>query len=97
MIVNRAHFDPSERKLTFERWQDVEAIIENNKRLQNTPQDRKAIWRHTSTIPNVFLEKWLHEEWDRGHIIMNLYGEEMEKVIQRKLNDPDYRFLRTDK
>lgn len=95
-IVNRAHYDAAERRFTFERWQDVEAIIENNKRLQNTPQDRNAIWRHTATIPNIFLEKWLHEEWERGNKVM-MWSEEFDKIIQQKLNDPDYRFLRVDK
>jgi len=97
MIVNRAHYDAPERKFIFERWQDVEPIIENNKRLQNTPQDRKAIWRHTASIPAIFIEKWLQEAWERGQRITTIFGEEMEKIIQQKLNDPDYRFLRVDK
>lgn len=94
-IVNRAHYDAAERRFTFERWQDVEAIIENNKRLRNTPQDHKSGWRHTSTIPNIFLDKWLNEEWERGNPIM-MVGEEWERLIQRKINDPEYRFLRVD-
>ena len=96
MIQNSAHFDPAERKFTFVRTQDVEPILESNKRLQNEPQDHKAGWRHTSTIPNIFYDKWLNEEWERGNKIMSIFSEEFARVIQKKLSDPDWRFLRTD-
>jgi trehalose utilization protein len=94
--LNSVYFDPSEKKFTHVRTQDVEDIIENNKRLQNTPQDHKAVWRHTSTIPNIFYDRWLNEEWEKGNRITSIFSEEFGKVIQRKLSDPDWRFLRTD-
>ena len=53
--------------------QDVEAIIENNKRLQSIPQ--KSDWgRHVATIPNVFLTQWLNEEHARGNALLRLYS-----------------------
>lgn len=96
MILTRVHSDVSERKLTFERVQDVEAIIENNKRLQSEPQ--KSDWgRHVASIPNVILEHWLNEEYERGNTTLKLFRPEMDALVDRKLRDPDWRWLRTDK
>ena len=82
--------------LTAERWQDCEDIVERNKLLQNIPQ--KSDWgRHTATIPNVILEKWLNEEWARGNTELKMSGPEFDRIIQQKLNDPDWRWLRVDK
>ena len=75
--------------------QDVEPIIEHNKRLQSIPQ--KSDWgRHVATIPNVFLTQWLNEEHARGNALLRLYSKEMDDLVARKLRDPDWSFLRTD-
>jgi len=95
-IVNKAYYDPAERSFTFQRTQDITDILDRNKELQNLMQDPKADWRHTATIPNVIYEKWISEEWGRGNKITSIFGPEMEKVVQKKLQDPDYRWLRTD-
>jgi hypothetical protein len=79
--------------LTVERVQDVEPVIERNKALQGLPQ--KSDWgRHIATIPNVILERWMKEE---GVNVLGLSGEEWGKFIRKKLADPDWRHLRTDK
>lgn len=88
------HFDAAENTFTVEEVQDVEAIIENNKRLQGEAQ-KSDMMRHVASIPAIFLTQWLHEEWNRGNRI-KAFGKEMDKVVARKLRDPDYRFLRTD-
>ncbi len=75
--------------------QDVEDIIEANKRLQSTPQ--KCDWgRHVATIPNVFLTRWLNEELARGNTTLRMYSKEFDALVERKLKDPDWKFLRTD-
>jgi hypothetical protein len=92
-VVTRVHVDASERRVIFERVQDVEPILEHNKMLQTMPQ--KSDWgRHIGSIPNVILERWIHEE---GVNYLALPGDEFARLIRRKLNDPDWRHLRTDK
>lgn len=81
----------------YERWQDVEAIIENNKRLKNESQSRKSSFRHIASIPNIFIEKWLREAWESGNHGLKWCSPEMDALIAKKLRDPDYAFLRTDK
>jgi hypothetical protein len=85
-----------EGSLHVKTTQDVEDIIENNKRLQNTPQ--KSDWgRHVASIPNVILTQWLNEEYSRGNVGLRLFDEDFNRIVKMKLQDPDWRFLRTDK
>ncbi len=82
--------------LTVERVQDVEDIIERNKALQSEPQ--RSDWgRHVATIPLIFLERWLNEEHARGNTTLRLFTPELDALVKRKLADPEWRFLRTDK
>ena|SRR6185312_11098734 len=95
-VVTRPHFDPGGQTITIERIQDVEDIIERNKALQKIEQ--KSDWgRHVASIPNVILERWLNEEHARGNIGIKLFDAEMDRLVERKLKDPDWRWLRTDK
>ncbi len=80
--------------LTVVRTQDVEPIIEHNKQLQ-TMEQRSDWGRHVASVPNVVLEKWLNEEADRGNV-MQFGSEEFFAMVERKLQDPDYRMFRTD-
>ena len=90
------HHDDAEKKLIVNTYQDVEDIIENNKRLQTTPQ--KSDWgRHVASIPNNIINKWLMDEWGRGNTSLTMFGDEFDKLVERKLRDPDWRWLRTDK
>ena len=96
MIRTIFHGDDAAKNFTIERVQDVEDIIERNKSLQTVKQ--KSDWgRHIATIPNIFLEQWLNEEWKRGNTSIRLFSKEMDALIARKLRDPDWRFLRVDK
>lgn len=88
--------DRAERKIHIAVWQDVEDIIENNKRLQTTQQ--KSDWgRHVASIPNVILTQWLNEEWNRGNTSLKFLSAEFDQIVEKKLQDPDWKWLRTDK
>lgn len=95
-IDTQLHVDDSEGSFTINRVQDVQDIIDRNKHLQTVEQ--KSDWgRHVATIPNIFLEKWLNEEWNRGNVDLRLYTPQFDELCERKLKDPDWKFLRTDK
>ncbi len=90
-IVTKVHRDKTERKLVFERLQDCEPIIESNKAVAADPVKRD--WgRHIATIPNVILEKWIVED---GVNYLALPKDEFDRLIRRKLRDPDWAHLRT--
>ena len=96
-VITRFHKIPEERKLVVERIQNVEDIIENNKRLKNTSQ--KSDWgRHVASIPNVIYERFFNEyNAGRSTPDLNMFGPEFGEFVNRKLHDPDWSYLRTDK
>ena len=76
-----------------ERWQDCEAIIENNKDWQ-TRGKQTGDFRLVAQIPNIIIERWLNEEAARGNR-MKWSDKEFDLLIKRKLKDPDWAWLRT--
>jgi hypothetical protein len=89
----RLSLDRNEGLIVAESMQDVEPILEHNKALQGEAQ--RSDWgRHVASIPNVLIVKWLNEE---GADVLRMGSEEFGAFIKRKLADPDWRHLRTDK
>src|SRR5262245_3638703 len=74
---------------------DVEPILEHNKRLR-TEEQRSDWGRQVADIPVVILLDWLNEEWNRGNDIKYL-SREYYAMVWKKLQDPDWAYLRTDK
>jgi hypothetical protein len=92
-VLIRPHLDANGKDLAIEHVQDCEDIIERNKRLRNEPQ--RSDWgRHIGTIPNVILVRWMTED---NVNVMGMPAEEFGKYIKRKLSDPDWAHLRTDR
>ena len=84
------------KDLVVNRVQDVEPILERNKVLRGIAQP--SDWgRHVATIPNVILEKWFNDEWQRGNVSIRMFSPEFDAIVERKLQDPDWKWLRTDK
>lgn len=92
-VLTRLHFDG--RTIARERVQDVEPILENNARLRGIEQ--RSDWgRHIACIPNVIYERWFNEEYARGNCRLRMYSREMDAIVERKLKDPEWKWLRTD-
>jgi hypothetical protein len=95
-METRLTFDAGEKVIVAETVQDVEPILKRNHALRGEPQ--KSNWgRHIACIPNVILVKWLNEEYARGNVGLRLYSKEFDALVAKKLNDPDWKFLRVDK
>lgn len=95
MLQTKIHLDSNGQDLAIEHVQDVEPILERNKMLRSMEQ--KSDWgREIAEIPNVILIRWLNEEHARGNVTIKILGEEMDKLVARKLKDPEWAYLRTD-
>lgn len=73
--------------------QDSTPILEHNKALANDDDYTKAgikdgFW-HYAEIPNELIVKWLIEDG------IDVYDREHAKAVFRKINDPEYLYLRT--
>lgn len=70
----------------------MENIVENNKKLANERDDKKQIdkgWWHYATIPNWLVTKWTREIGD------DILKKRNEKELLKRVNHPDYAYLRT--
>ena len=94
--VTRLYLDRADKLIVAETVQDVEPILERNKQLRSMSQ--KSDWgRHIASIPNVIITRWLNEEYMRGNMQLRLFSKEFDELIAKKLADPDWAYLRTDK
>lgn len=83
------------RDLVVHSYQDVEDIIESNKRWQNAGK-QTGDFRRVASIPNNIIVAWMNEEWRKGNTTLKLFGPEFDALVQRKLADPEWAYLRTD-
>lgn len=92
-ISEKYHYDQLTDKLHIERVQDVQPILEANKRAQNDAGNFKSeVFNKKASIPLIVLEKWLA---DKGITYQEFMGND--KVLKRFLNDPDNSFCLTRK
>lgn len=87
----RRWFVSDEDGLHVASFQDVDAILDRNKAMaaENDGWSPGRTLRRVASIPLTLLMKWRTEEgWDP-------FDRENADRLARKLNDPDYRWLRT--
>lgn len=92
----KIHLDSNGNDFAIEHVQDVEPILERNKLLR-TMEQRSDWGREVAEIPNVIYVRWLDEEHRRGNTSLRLFTPEFDLIVQKKLQDPDWAHLRTDK
>lgn len=83
--------DPMTGCIIIRYQQDVEDIINGNIAMQNSGHDGfspSRDLRHVASIPLGIYLTWLQEGFD-------LFNPDDAQIVRRKLNDPDYRHLRT--
>lgn len=96
-VFSRIHLDSNGQDLAIEHVQDCEPILERNKMLRTLDQVNTDGMKEIAEIPNVTLIKWLDEEHARGNTDLRMFSPEFDLIIQKKLQDPDWAYLRTDK
>jgi len=95
-VTRRLFVDEGEKKLTFVNVQDVEPILDQNK--EDRSEEASMDWgRRYARIPNTIALQWLYEEQRRGNVGLRMYSEEWDRLVWKKLQDPDWAYLRTDK
>jgi hypothetical protein len=95
-VLIRPHFDPNGRDMAVEHVQDVAPILEWNKEARRDEQ--QSDWgRHIARIPNVIYVQWLNEEHAKGNTGLRLFTPEFDELVERKLKDPEWAYLRTDR
>ena len=88
-MYEKFHYDDTEERVYIHTVQDVEPILEANKRQYEVDDKRfkHETMNHVARIPLVLIEKVKREQ---GIDLLN-----DEKALKRFLNDPENKFLRT--
>jgi len=95
-VLIRPHLDSNGRELAIEHVQDVAPILEWNRQARR--EEQRGDWgRHVARIPNVVYVQWLNEEHARGNTSLRLFTPEFDAIVQKKLDDSEWAFLRTDR
>jgi hypothetical protein len=95
-VLIRPHLDGNGRDLAIEHFQDVEPILEWNRHARC--EEQRSDWgRHVARIPNVVYVGWLDEERARGNTSLRMFTPEFDLIVQKKLSDPQWAYLRTDR
>ncbi len=82
--------------VTIAHSQDCDPILDWNKEARRDTQ--RSDWgRHVARIPNVILMKWFDEATAKGNSTLRLFTPEFDEIVQRKLQDPEWAYLRVDK
>jgi len=85
-MKEKYHYDEGEDRLTIKRVQDVEPILEANKRAFNLGHVQPGPVRLAARIPTIVIESYLQ----CGIDLIN-----DESAMKKFLNDPDNRYFRT--
>lgn len=91
-VTSEKFYDEDGDALVVRYSDDVEATLASNKAAQAafTGFDRREVFHKVAEIPAIMIVKWLTEEG------LNFYKkEDFDLIIKRKLNNPDYQFLKT--
>lgn len=86
-LSTKWHFDDTTGDLYQEREQDVQPILDRNAQIRNHSTPGKE-FRLAASIPLWVIEKWYQEG-------INVFQKEHEAALKKKLNDPDWAWLRT--
>lgn len=95
-VETKYHYDQSADRLIIERVQDIEPIIESNKRKMNDNYGHsestrwKGEFHHVASIPEVVIEKWCK---DHGFTFADFINDP--KIYKRFLNDSANSHFRT--
>jgi hypothetical protein len=94
-------WDEDSKTLILKRTQDCNAIIDLNKARQNENDQswrkKEDRWMLFASIPNLFIEAWLKEGINVYNAKTDRHGKPNEDMVRvlRKLEDPDYKHLKT--
>lgn len=91
----RVFLRPEDKSIDVAYEGDVSATLENNARLRSMPQ-KSDCFKHVASVPHEVIMIWLNEVRARGYN-MKYLSQEFNELVNRKLQDPDWKHLRTDK
>lgn len=91
-LITWHEYDSASDTTLIHYEQDIEPVLDHNKALQNEDDrgwGKTRDLRRVGCIPPVIIVKWLTEDG------INVFDRNHDDAVKRKLNDPDWKWLRT--
>ena len=90
-VFEKIHHDKQEDKLIISHTQDVSSILDANKIARDQAQGRRmGEMQRVASIPSIVVMEWMKE----GINVLAPNREDL-KRMKKKLNSPEYAYLRT--
>lgn len=90
-LIANLHHDEGEDKMHISHSQDVSGILKANKEARDLAEGRRmGEMQRVASIPSVLVVEWMNE----GINVMAPNHEDL-KRMKKKLNSPEYAYLRT--
>lgn len=93
-VQTKLHYDEVADRVIVQHTQDVEPYLDSNKALANDGKGMNAdkSLKRIASIPVGVQLEWIQQD---GIDFTTLPKHEMRTYLKRKLNSPEYRYLRT--
>lgn len=90
--VETFHYDETTHDITIQTSNDVQPVIDDNKRMLNDGTDGYTPSRDMKRVASIPMEVLMAWKQKYGVDVMR---REHEPLLRRLLNDPDWKYLRT--
>tara|TARA_R100001530_G_scaffold534_1_gene842 strand:- start:887 stop:1186 length:300 start_codon:yes stop_codon:yes gene_type:complete len=83
------HYDNPSGEFAIEHIEDIQPLIDSNKRLQQEDHLMKDEFRLSARIPTTVVYEW------RRKFGVDIFNPNHKEAVKKLLNSPDYRYLKT--
>lgn len=97
-VIKEFVHDEGENHTFIHTTQDVAPYFDANQEFRTSGSDgysQSRAFKHIATVPHIIADKWCIEDGITRVQFNRMPGKEKAAYIKRKLNNPDYAYMRT--
>ena len=83
------HFHEPTKEMAIEHIEDIQPLIESNKKLQQEDHFIKDDFRLSARIPMTVYYEW------KNKFGVDIFNPDHKEAVKKLINSPDYRYLKT--
>tara|TARA_R100001510_G_scaffold7696_2_gene5971 strand:+ start:763 stop:1062 length:300 start_codon:yes stop_codon:yes gene_type:complete len=83
------HWHEPTKEMAIEHIEDIQPLIESNKKLQQEDHHRNDEFRLSARVPTTVVYEW------KKKFGVDIFDPNHKEAVKKLLNSPDYRYLKT--
>jgi len=83
------HYHEPTGEFAIEHIENIQPLIDSNKKLQNEDHHKADEFRLSARIPNMVVYEW------KRKFGVDVFNKDHAQAVKKLLNSPDYRYLKT--